>query len=347
MDEIDFRSDTVTWPTPAMRQAMANARVGDDVYGEDPTVNQLEQDTADLLGHEAGLFVSSGTQGNLIAMLSHTQRGDEAIMGEDAHVYLWEAGGIASLGGVLPKTLPTDARGQLHPAQVEAAINPDNPHKARTRLICTENSSGGNHGAALAPTYFANLRHIAQTHNLRLHLDGARLLNATTALRIPPTAVSQHVDSVSLCLSKGLCAPVGSVLVGSHDFIHRARRLRKVLGGGMRQAGILAAAGLIALHDMSQRLDQDHQHAQLLAHGLADIDGIVINPAAVETNLVFFSLREDVPYTAPQLAQKLYETTQIHIGGYGIHRLRAVTHYWVGEPEIEQLLAGLKNLLHG
>lgn len=228
---IDFRSDTVTWPTPAMVEAMAKAELGDDVYGEDPTVNELEALAVSLLGKEAGLFVTSGTQGNLIAALTHAQRGDEAILGEDAHTFCWEARGIAVLGGITARPLPTDSRGRMRLDQIKGAIRSDNPHLPKSRLILLENSSGGNHGAAIEPEYFVAVGAIAQTHDLKVHLDGARLFNAATALGLDPTAITGHVDSVSVCLSKGLCAPVGSMLVGSKEFIHQARRHRKLLGG--------------------------------------------------------------------------------------------------------------------
>ncbi|MBD2257924.1 low-specificity L-threonine aldolase [Pseudanabaena sp. FACHB-2040] len=345
MDTLDFRSDTVTWPTPAMREAMATAAVGDDVYGEDPTVNELEAFAADLLGKEAGLFVSSGTQGNLIAALTHAQRGDEAILGEDAHIFCWEAGGLAVLGGITPRPLPTDSQGRMNLDQIRSAVRGDDPHWPRSRLILTENSSGGNHGAAIEPAYFAAIQEIAAEYGLRSHLDGARLFNATTALQINPKAIAQHVDSVSLCLSKGLCAPAGSVLVGSRDFIHQARRTRKLLGGGMRQAGILAAAGLIALKEMTQRLSSDHANAQRLAQGLAQIPGILINPEQVQTNMVFFSLADTAPVLPEDLVTKLFDTYNIRLGSYGGQKFRAVTHYWIQPDHVDTLLSALRQIL--
>lgn len=345
MDTLDFRSDTVTWPTQAMRDAMAAAPVGDDVYGEDPTVQALESYAAALLGKPAALFVSSGTQGNLIAALTHAQRGDEAIMGEDAHTFCWEAGGLSVLGGITPRPLPTDDRGRLSLDQVKAAIRGDDPHWPRSRLILTENSSGGNHGAAIEPEYFAGLAAIAAHHDLKVHLDGARLFNATTALGIDPKLITQHVDSISICLSKGLCAPVGSVLVGQPDFIHQARRHRKLLGGGMRQAGILAAAGLIALKDMTQRLAHDHDNARRLALGLAEIPGIGIDPARVETNMVFFSLGDEIGLSAPDLSDRLWANHQIKLGSYGPRRCRAVTHYWIAPDHVDALVAAVRAVL--
>jgi threonine aldolase len=342
---VDFRSDTVTWPTDAMRAAMAAAEVGDDVYGEDPTVMALESLAAQTLGKEAGLFVSSGTQGNLIAALTHAQRGDEAIVGEDAHTFCWEAGGIAVLGGITPRPLPTDHRGRLDLDQVRRAIRSDNPHLPTSRLILLENSSGGNHGAAIEPEYFEAIHALAQTHGLSVHLDGARLFNATTALGVTPTAITQWVDSVSICLSKGLCAPVGSVLVGSQDFIHRARRQRKLLGGGMRQAGVLAAAGLIALETMAQTLQADHELAQRLAQGLATIPGILIDPQVVETNMVFFELADTVTTTPAQLVETLRLHHGLYIGGYGDRTLRAVTHHWIQPQQVDRLVEAIGTCL--
>ncbi|MBE9137312.1 low-specificity L-threonine aldolase [Nodosilinea sp. LEGE 07088] len=344
---VDFRSDTVTWPTPAMVEAMATAELGDDVYGEDPTVNELEALAAQILGKEAGLFVTSGTQGNLIAALTHAQRGDEAILGEDAHTFCWEAGGIAVLGGITPRPLPTDSRGRMAIDHIKAAIRGNNPHLPHSRLILLENSSGGNHGAAIEPEYFAAIAALAQAHDLRVHLDGARLFNATTALGVDPTAITTHVDSVSVCLSKGLCAPVGSVLVGSAEFIHQARRHRKLLGGGMRQAGVLAAAGIIALKTMSQRLQADHAHAQTLAQGLATIPGIEIDPAVVETNMVFFNLAVGLPVSPELLIKTLKVEHGLYIGGYGDRTLRAVTHYWIDQSQCDRLVDAIRTILAG
>jgi threonine aldolase len=342
---IDFRSDTVTWPTPAMVEAMATAELGDDVYGEDPTVKELEALAANLLGKEAGLFVTSGTQGNLIAALTHAQRGDEAILGEDAHTFCWEAGGIAVLGGITPRPLPTDSRGQMDLARIKAALRVDNPHLPHSRLILLENSSGGNNGAAIAPDYFAAISALAQQQQLRVHLDGARLFNAVTALGVDPTAITTAVDSVSVCLSKGLCAPVGSVLVGSEAFIHQARRHRKLLGGGMRQAGGLAAAGILALKTMTQRLQTDHDNAQALAQGLATIPGIELDPQVVETNMVFFDLADGVAIAPEQLIQALKVDYGLYLGGYGNRTLRAVTHYWIEPPQVKRLVDAIRTLL--
>ena len=241
MDRIDFRSDTVTWPTPAMRQAMADAPLGDDVYGEDPSINALEAEAAERLGKEAGLFVASGTMGNLAAILAHTGRGHEALVAADGHVMQWEAGAIATLGGVVPRALGTDAEGKMDLGQLERAVCVDDPHLPRTRLVLLENTFGSRGGVPIEPDYFDGVRSFADRHRLSVHLDGARLFNAAAALEVPVTTLTRSVDSVSFCLSKGLCAPVGSVLCGDGAFIHEARRQRKALGGGMRQAGLLAA----------------------------------------------------------------------------------------------------------
>jgi threonine aldolase len=237
MDRIDFRSDTVSWPTPAMRQAMANAPVGDDVYGEDPTVNRLEALAAEMVGKEAGLFVASGTMGNLTAILTHGRRGDGAIVGEDSHTFRAEAGGMAVLGGIVPNPLPTDVYGRMDLTAVAKAIYPDDPHFPANRLILVENSYGAKGGYPIAPDYFQEIRHIANQHGLIVHMDGARLFNAAVALNLDPREITQHVDSVTFCLSKGLCAPVGSVLCGSQEFIQQARRARKLVGGGDAPGG--------------------------------------------------------------------------------------------------------------
>jgi threonine aldolase len=325
---------------------MAEARVGDDVYGEDPTVNELEARAAAQVGKEAGLLVSSGTQGNLVAILTHAGRGDEALVGRDAHTVSWEAGGMAVLGGVVPQTLPTDEMGRMDLGELEAAIRPEDTHLPRTRLILLENSYGARAGAAIPPDYFAAVRAIADRYDLRVHLDGARLFNAAVALNVAAEAITRHVDSVTFCLSKGLCAPVGSVLCGSASFIHEARRARKLLGGGMRQAGILAAAGLVALDGMIERLGDDHANARLLAEGLATIPGIIVAPESVQTNMVFFSLADDVPLTVEDVIERLAKEN-ICIGDHGPREFRAVTHYWIGPDEVAHFVDRLRAVLHG
>lgn len=325
MKTIDLRSDTVTRPMPAMRDVMLAAEVGDDVYGEDPTVNRLQEVAAEMAGMEAGLFVPSGTQGNLLAILSHCQRGDEYIAGQQAHCYRYEAGGAAVFGGVQPQPVEFEVDGSLDLAKVAAVIKPDDDHFAVTRLLCLENTRGGR---VLPLDYQAAAAAFAREHGLALHLDGARVFNAAVAQQVPLRAITSHYDSVSICLSKGLGAPVGSVLVGSEALIKRARRWRKMAGGGMRQAGILAAAGLYALQNQVERLVEDHDKARLLAEGLSDIDGLEIDLSSVETNMVFIDL-------APGLQERLVtylKTRGILAGGYGA--LRMVTHHDVDHSDI-------------
>jgi len=349
MDRIDFRSDTVSWPTPAMRAAMAAAPVGDDVYGEDPTVNELEALAAAKVGKEAGLFVASGTMGNLCAVLAHAGRGDEAILGADSHVYSWEAGGMAALGGVIPHPLPTDTIGRMDPDAVADAVREDDPHLPTSRLVLVENSYGGKHGYPLPPDYFAAIESVARGRGLALHMDGARLFNAAVAQNIPAADITRHVDSVTFCLSKGLCAPVGSVLCGSAGFIRRARRARKALGGGMRQAGVLAAAGIVALNEMVERLDDDHAHARLLAQGLGRIPGVRVEVDMVRTNMVFFDLTDDVPLAASEIAAALQHQANVWVGTNGSRGFRAVTHYWIGDEDVRTFLSALADILarHG
>ena len=345
MDRIDFRSDTVSWPTPAMRAAMAAAPVGDDVYGEDPTVNELEALAATKTGKEAGLFVASGTMGNLCAVLAHAGRGDEAILGADCHVFSWEAGGMAALGGVIPKPLPTDAYGRMDPGAVADAVREDDPHLPHSRLVLVENSYGARHGYPLPPAYFAEIAAVAREHNLTVHMDGARLFNAAVAQQIDASDITRHVDSVTFCLSKGLCAPVGSVLCGSADFIHRARRARKALGGGMRQAGILAAAGIVALNEMIDRLADDHARARQLAEGLARIPGAQVDLDMVRTNMVFFDLTDDVALSSEEVAARLRQSANVWLGTNGSRGFRAVTHCWIDDDEVGVFLGALKDVL--
>jgi threonine aldolase len=328
-----------------MREAMARARVGDDVYGEDPTVNELEREAAARVGKEAALFVASGTMGNLVAILTHAGRGDEAVVGQDAHTFCWEAGAMATLGGIVPRPLATDDQGRMPMASLEAAVRGDDPHWPRSRLILLENSYGSKHGYPIAPDYFAGVSELAQRHQLAVHLDGARLFNAAVALGIEARDIVRHVDSVSFCLSKGLCAPVGSLLCGSADFIRQARRWRKALGGGTRQAGVLAAAGLVALREMIGRLADDHRHAQQLARGLARIPGIVVDPEMVKTNLVFFRLADDVSYATADVIEALRARANIWLGDNGPRGFRAVTHYWIDETAVEEFLETLAAIM--
>ena len=331
---IDLRSDTVTRPTAAMREAMAAAEVGDDVYGEDPTVNRLEQLAASILGTEAAIFAPSGTQTNLLALLSHCARGDEYIVGQSAHTYRFEGGGAAVLGSIQPQPLDFERDGTLHLDKVKAAIKPDDVHFARTRLLCLENTQGG---LALPVDYLGKARAFAQTHHLKLHLDGARIFNAAVKLQVPVTSISRHFDSISVCLSKGLGAPVGSLLCASKVVIQSARRWRKVLGGGMRQAGILAAAGIYALENNIKRLAEDHDNAALLARELETIDELNIDYAAAQTNMVFMESAEGV---SERLRSYLKENGFIINNG---PRVRLVTHLDVSRDDILRTAAAVKN----
>lgn len=345
MDRIDFRSDTVSWPTPAMREAMAAAVVGDDVYGEDPTVNALEALAAQKMGKEAALFVASGTMGNITGILSHATRGEQMIVGHDSHVMLWETGNVSTLGGIFPKTLPTDDIGRMDAHTIAKIVNSDDDHLPRSRLIHLENSYGQRGGYPVPLDYFSAVRVIADQHGLAVHLDGARLFNAAVALGVDPSEVTQYVDSVTFCLSKGLCAPVGSILCGSKSFIAKARRVRKSLGGGMRQAGILAAAGIVALNEMVDRLHIDHQNARKLAQGLASMPGIKVNPDMVKTNIVFFDLIDDVPFSSEEIVQRMRQKANVWLGTEGSRGFRAVTHYWICEKDVENFLNVLEDSL--
>ncbi len=340
MDEqrsIDLRSDTVTLPTPAMRQAMAQAELGDDVYGEDPTVNRLEALAAARLGKEAALFVPSGTMANLICLLTHCARGEEVIMGHVAHTFLFEAGGSAAVGGIHPHTVPNQPDGTMALDELEGAIrDPDNDHHPCTRLICLENTHNRCSGAVLDPSYMAEVQAIAKRHGLGVHLDGARLFNAAVALGLPAADIACYADSVSFCLSKGLSAPVGSLVCGTGEFISRARRQRKLLGGGMRQAGVLAAAGIVALETMVDRLSEDHSNARRLAEGLARLPGIVLDPGHIQTNIVIFDLAPGAP-AAAELTSTLAQRA-VKMGAVSARRVRAVTHYGIEGDDIEAAL---------
>jgi len=287
---IDLRSDTLTQPTAAMRKAMAEAEVGDDVYHEDPTVNRLEELAAARLGKEAGLFVTSGSMGNLVSCLAWCDRGDEAYMGADAHLLVNEMGAIANFGGVQMRPIPNDARGMINVDELEATLSPSGGFFPRPALLCLENTHNRGNGAAFSVAQMQPAVDVARAHDMAIHIDGARIWNAAVALGVPVADLASVADSVSFCLSKGLSCPVGSVVVGDRDFVDRARRVRKTLGGGMRQAGIIAAAGLVALDSMVARLADDHANAQQLAKGLASLPGIEVDPTAIETNIVYMEL---------------------------------------------------------
>jgi threonine aldolase len=328
---IDLRSDTVTRPTPAMREAMMRAELGDDVFGDDPTVNALQDRIAAVLDKEAALFVPSGTQSNLVAIMSHCQRGDEYIVGQMAHTYRWEAGGAAVLGSVQPQPLNHQADGTLALADIEAAIKPDDAHFARSRLLCLENTLGGK---ALGMDYMAAATGLARKHGLATHLDGARLFNAAVKLDVSAHDIAEHFDSVSVCFSKGLGAPVGSALVGSAEFIQRAHRWRKMLGGGMRQAGILAAAARYAIDHNVHRLADDHALAQRLADGLQGLPGLTVE--APETNIVFADVEGE---RANGLIAHLKSRGVL---ATGLYRLRFVTHLDVNADDIDKAIAAVR-----
>lgn len=332
---IDLRSDTVTVPTPEMRRAMSEAEVGDDVYGEDPTVNRLEAEAAARMGKEAGLFVPSGTQGNQIAVMAHTQRGDEVILEADSHLFYYEVAGIAVLSGCQTRPLP-GVQGCLDPDQVAGAIRSENVHFPRTGLVCVENTHNRSGGVIVPGQNLKAVADAAHRHGVPVHMDGARVFNAAVAQSLTVAEVVAPVDSVMFCLSKGLGAPVGSLLVGSSAFIGKARKARKMMGGGMRQAGILAAAGLISLNQMVNRLADDHANAKLLARGLSAVTGIAVDLASVQTNMVMFDI-VDKRWTAASLSGALGRKGVL-VTATGPSRIRLVTHKDITEADIPEAL---------
>ncbi len=343
MFPIDLRSDTVTVPTPSMREAMYRAEVGDDGYGEDPTVNRLQEMAAERMSKEAALYVASGTMGNLVALLTHCGRGDEFIVGDLTHTFLYEAGGAAALGGLHPHTVPNQPDGTLKLDNVEAAIRPENVHFPRTRLVCLENTHSSCGGVPLTPEYTSSLCALAHRHDLAVHLDGARIFNSAIALGVDVKELAKDVDSVMFCLSKGLSAPVGSVLCGSRAFIAEALRARTMVGGGMRQAGIIAAAGIVALETMIDRLVEDHANARRLAEGLAELPGIETDPQAVKTNMVFFEFRA-TGVTPEQFVARLRERG-VWLSSSDLHRFRVVTHYGITRQDIDTVLKAFQEVL--
>ena len=334
MNIVDLRSDTVTQPTPAMRAAMLAAPVGDDVFGDDPTVNALQERIASMLGKEAALFVPSGTQSNLVAIMSHCGRGDEYIVGQMAHTYRWEGGGAAVLASVQPQPLEHQADGSIALRDIEAAIKPDDAHFARSRLLALENTLGGK---VLSLAYTTDATALARRRGLATHLDGARLFNAAVKLGVPASELAQHFDSVSVCFSKGLGAPVGSALVGTRGFIQAAHRWRKMVGGGMRQAGMLAAAALHALDHHVERLADDHRLAQRLADGLAAVPGVTVEPP--QTNIVFVEVPPE------RAAGLLAHLKTCGVLATGLYRLRFVTHLDVDESGVDRAIAAVREHL--
>jgi threonine aldolase len=344
MNTIDLRSDTVTQPTPEMRDAMAKAVVGDDVYGEDPTINRLQEMAAERMGKEAGLFVASGTMGNLICILAHCQRGDEAIVGKNNHVFLHEAGGMSALGGVHSCQIPNQPDGSLRVEDVAGAIRSNDHHEPVTRLVCLENTHNACGGVFQTPEYTRRLAEFAHGRGLTVHLDGARIFNAAAVQGVAARELAEPADSVTFCLSKGLCAPVGSVLCGSKPFIAKAQRLRKMLGGGMRQAGILAAAGIVALEKMTGRLVDDHARAKRLAEGLRQIPDLALDPGTPATNMVFLSLPAHVKFTTEEFIERLKERGVL-IGSTGEKSYRLVTHYWIDDDGVGQAVETFQSVL--
>jgi len=334
---IDFRSDTVTMPTEAMRKAMATAEVGDDVYGDDPTVNRLEAMAAEMYGFDGALFTSSGTQANLLALMSHCERGDEYICGQQAHNYKFEGGGAAVLGSIQPQPLNNQADGSILLSEMKAAIKPDDVHFANTRLLSLENTIGGK---VLPQSYIAEAQQLAFNHGLKIHLDGARVANAAVAQNIAISEITQYFDSVSICLSKGLCAPVGSILLGDERLIGKARRWRKMLGGGMRQAGILAAAASLAITDQVERLAIDHDNARYLAEQLSALAEFRVELAQVQTNMVFAHVNDGVDIAS--LALKLKPSGILISPGSTV---RLVTHADISRADIDTFIAELKRCL--
>jgi threonine aldolase len=336
---IDLRSDTVTLPSPEMRKAMANAELGDDVFGEDPTVNRLQEMAADLLGKEAALLVTSGTQGNLAALLTHCRRGDEVILGNLSHTLNFEVGGASALGGLVMKAVRNDGNGRLDPGAVRASIGPQDDHFARTGLICLENTHNLCGGTVLDEEDLSAVRDLADQHDLPIHIDGARLFNAAVALDVSISRLAAFADSVTFCLSKGLGCPVGSVLCGSRDFIAEARRYRKMLGGGMRQAGVLAAAGVYALETMVERLADDHENARIAAEGLAEVPGIELAPPP-QTNLVYFKVEG---WDLAAFVRRLAEAGVLCFDEGG--RVRWVTHFGIERADVDEAVARARSVM--
>jgi threonine aldolase len=339
---IDLRSDTVTRPTTAMRQAMADAIVGDDQYGEDPTARELEQLAARMLGKEDAVYVASGTMGNLVALLTHCGRGDEVIMGDECHIFWYESGGAAALGGMPFNLLPNAPDGTIDLDRVRAAIRITRPGYPRTGVICVENTQNRCGGTVLPLAYLHDLAELGRERGIPIHMDGARIFNAAAALDTPVDEIARHADTVQFCLSKGLAAPVGSVVAGSAEFIARARSSRKIVGGAMRQAGVIAAAGIVALREMVDRLPEDHRRARRLAEGLAGIDGVTINLDAVQSNIVIFQTQPVMDHVAFIAAMK---EAGVLVSNYGTKGVRMVTHYEIDDDAIDNALDAASGIL--
>jgi len=343
MNKVDLRSDTITLPTKEMFDAIAGAELGDDVFQEDPTVNQLEDLAATKFNKEAALFVPSGTMANLVAVLSHCQRGDEVILGDQAHTFLYEAGGISAFGGVHSRQIPNQEDGTLLLEDIKKSIRKEDVHFPPTRLICLENTHNRCLGMPLSVDYTNSVTEIAKNNSLSVHVDGARIFNAAVSLGVSVTELTENIDSVSFCLSKGLSAPAGSMLCGTKDFIEIARRNRKALGGGMRQAGVLAAAGLVALEKMTDRIIDDHKNARTLAEGISNIEGISINLDSVKTNIIYFSL--DHPKVDGALLLEKMAGKNIHFFELGPSWFRLVTHAGVSKDDVDDVVGEFERIL--
>lgn len=344
MDYIDLRSDTVTKPTPEMREAMAEAEVGDDVYRDDPTVNRLEALAANMLGKESALFVPSGTMGNLLALLVHCQRGDEAIVGDKSHIYLNEAGGMSALGGIQPCPVPNQKDGTLALDDILASIRTEDVHHPITRLICLENTQNICGGIPLTAAYTREVGKLARKNNLSLHIDGARIFNAAAAQNVSIRDLVDPADSVMFCLSKGLASPIGSMLVGTSKFIARARHLRKMLGGGMRQVGVLATAGIISLEKMTTRLADDHARARKLADGLRNVKGVLVDDSSPYSNMVYLNLASDVKVDAAKIIDSALKQGVL-LDCENARRFRLVTHYWVDDKAVDKVIQVFKTTM--
>ena len=345
MDYIDLRSDTVTRPTPEMREAMAEAEVGDDVYRDDPTVNRLEELAAEMLGKEAALFVPSGTMGNLTALLVHCQRGDEVIVGNQSHIYLNEAGGMSALGGIQPCPVPNQPDGRLALDDILASVRTADVHHPITRLICLENTQNICGGVPLKADYTRQVGEVAHQNGLSLHIDGARIFNAAAAQNVSVKDLVEPADSVMFCLSKGLAAPMGSMLVGTKQFIQRARHVRKMLGGGMRQVGVVAAAGIISLEKMTKRLSEDHARAKKLADSLRQVKGLLPDQDSPYTNMVYLNLSDEVHVSAQEVTQKMKDHGVL-VDPENARRFRLVTHYLIDDLGVEKTVTAFREALH-
>ncbi|MFP4458737.1 MAG: low-specificity L-threonine aldolase [Candidatus Zixiibacteriota bacterium] len=344
MKIIDLRSDTVTKPSQAMREVMAKARVGDDVFEEDPSINQLQSMAAEMTGKEKALLVPSGTMANLIAILTHCQRGDEVILGDNCHSFIYEGGGMARFGGIQPHILPNLLDGTIDIVRIKNAIRIDDIHFPRTKLICLENTHNRMFGTPVKPEYLARVSEVARYHDLKIHVDGARIFNAAIALNTDVKELVKDVDSFNFCLSKGLACPVGSILVGDSDFIHRARYVRKALGGGMRQAGIIAAAGIYALENMVERLANDHENARFLAEGISEIDGLYIDTEKVSTDIVYFEL-DGNKIEAKELVSEM-EKRGVLFFQTSPQKFRMVAHYGITKDDIDFALRQFRDIFN-